>query len=821
MTSRPRPTFRLSHTAAWAVLLVLFAGSEPRVTRGQAAPAQASGPADILTASPFDRLNLIDGTTVLVEPVSPRPLPPVETDGEARGRRKDANAPPEEGNVGRSREPSKVKVVKTDEEIEEASKITIHLLEGEVRDFKVKRASIKSVDYYEDLMLAEADRLSLAREYDRAFECCLRVRTRDPKWPGLDARVNKLLYNEGSGALLNGEGERGLRLLRELFAREPNFPGLTDKLAESYSGRAVRAFNLGLFALGRKILHDVDAFAPNHPLVRAARQQFVTRARQTFDSARNLQGAGRLDALTEALRVWPPTEGADAAYRKAFAEWPTLDVGVFDLPRAVGPWVHSRADERVSRLVYLATLARDDEESLKGERPGQLAAEVKAADLGRRVTVRVRPGVIWSDGSRPVSVVDLARALTDSTLPSSPRYHARWADLLERVETSGEDRLEIRLTRPVIKPGSWLLGPVGPAHGGPDGRVATPSGARDLVSDGPFTWSRPEKDRASLILPDSPGDGPRPRIRRIRETRYPSSATALGAFSRGEVAMLEHVPVDRVPGLSKDPEVKVGRYTRPSLHRIALDGRNPALRNRTLRRGLAYAIDRKTLLEETLLKRPADAVSLVSDGVLPRGNYADAPGVAPLSYNPNLARMLVAAARKEIGGPPITLKLEYPAQPEAQAVVPKLVEAFRLAGVTIEAVERPESELESELRDGRPFDLAYRIGRCVEPLDDLGPLITPAYDARPDSNPLASLASPRILQLLLLLERAPEFPTAKGIATQIDRESRDELPVIPLWQLEDHYAWRARLKGPGETADTLYQGVEAWEVEPWFAKDPW
>ena len=30
-------------------------------------------------------------------------------------------------------------------------------------------------------------------------------------------------------------------------------------------------------------------------------------------------------------------------------------------------------------------------------------------------------------------------------------------------------------------------------------------------------------------------------------------------------------------------------------------------------------------------------------------------------------------------------------------------------------------------------------------------------------------------------------------------------PVIPLWQLADHYAWRTRLQGPGETADRLYR----------------
>jgi peptide/nickel transport system substrate-binding protein len=100
-------------------------------------------------------------------------------------------------------------------------------------------------------------------------------------------------------------------------------------------------------------------------------------------------------------------------------------------------------------------------------------------------------------------------------------------------------------------------------------------------------------------------------------------------------------------------------------------------------------------------------------------------------------------------------------------------------------------------------------------------LLCPGYDAPADAGALASCASPEILQLLLRLERASEWPTARGLAIQIDRESRDELPVIPLWQVVDHYAWRDRLKGPAETAGDLYQAIETWEVMPWIARDPW
>ncbi len=795
------------------------AGQAPRAAAAVAPNPPTTG-TELLNASPFDRITLTDNTVLFVDPVAPRPLPPYDSAKEAKKRLAKKETTGGGFITTKEEESKKPKPSKDEEEVAES--LTIHLLQGEVRDFVLKRVNIKTVEYFEDLLLAEGERLTLARDYTRAFECFMKVRTRDPKWKGLDERVNRLLFAEGSASLLDGDAERGLRLLNELWARDRGFPGLADKLAASYGGRAARAFKLGLYALGRKILHDADSLAPNHPTLHEVRGRFETRAKELSVAASKARGAARLDAWTEALRIWPTLEGGDAAYRQAFAEGPTLEVAVDDIPREVGPWVRTPADARITRLLYLPTLARDDEAAARGETAGaQLAAKLASADLGRRLVLELRPGPVWSDGSRPVAAIDVARALIDAVEPNSPSFSARWADLLERVDAPDPTHVEIRLTRATLKPGSWLLGPVGPAHGGGDGRVVTLDRGRELVVDGRFRWTANGADRAELVLNGKSAAEATAKPRRVKEVRYLDGKQTLGAFRRGEVALIEHVPPDRVAALAKTPDVKIGRYDRPRMHWIALDGRNAALKNRRLRRGMSYAIDRKTLLEETLLRRPADERNLVADGVFVRGDYTDAIDVAPLAFDALLARALVLAGRKELGGDPIKLKFEYPATPEAQAVAPKLVEAWTRAGLQIVATERPESMLEAELRAGRPFDLAYRSTRYDEPVADAGGMLSPAYDAPPSSNPLASMASDRILHLLLQLERAPEWPTAKGAAIQLDRECRDELPVLPLWQLQDHYAWHVRLKGLPDVTHSLYESIDAWEVEPWFAKDPW
>jgi peptide/nickel transport system substrate-binding protein len=867
---------RLGTIAFATVVTVAFTGwcARSPALRAQERPADDPGPQttnDLLRAAPFDRVTLIDGTVLLVDPVSPRPLPPYDPVKQREKRRRESGSTiPEEGNIILGKE-TKLVTPKSAKDKDptaiEEDEVHLHLLRGaanEVVDFKVRRASLKSIEYFEDLLLLECDRLVPLHDYARAFECCLRVQMRNPGWKGLDERVNRVLFAEGSQALIDGDGERGLRLLRELLGRKRDYPGLLDQIAGAYSKRIERAISLRLYARGRRVLHELEELAPEHALAEQMRALFVARATRRVKDSESWSAPERLDALAEALRIWPTLPGIEPIYAQAFEIEPTLEVGVTDVASPLGPWVRSPADARVSRLLYRPLLASDDEEARQGKRPDQLAAAVQSSDLGRRLGIRVRSGIVWSDGSRPVSATDVGRDLIDRTDPHSPRYDARWADMLDRVEVGDESRLEVRLNHSPLKAGAWLLGPVGPAHAGIDGRVAASSKDRPLVTNGPFQCVAASADSIELRLRDdmkprpapassgtrtAPDGGDHPagdalakrpqtaeiageparerparkgaRIKRIREIRVPHGQSLIAAMRRGEVTMVDHVPPDEVAALEAAPEFRVGRYAKPVVHSIAIDGRNQALRNRSVRRALSYAVDRKGLLEDYVLKRPATELDAVADGPFPKRSYADAPSVKPLEANPWLAKMLVAAARKELNNAPIKLNLEYPAIPEVQAVVEKIADSIRQAGIEIVTVEVLPSQLEAELRAGRRFDLAYRVLRCDEPVLDAGMLICPGYDAPPEADALASAASPEILWLLLQLERAAEWPTARGLAIQIDRESRDELPVIPLWQLADHYAWRDRLTGPRKDASALYQDIEKWEITPWVAKDPW
>ncbi len=797
----------------------------PGLGLGQQPPVSGVAPLrkklDLLKTEPFDRITLPDNSVWEVEPIVPRPLPPIDKKERERKAREE-NTIPAGGNIGLLGEKSKFEDPgQKVKDAEERDTLVIHLMDAEVRDYRVRREHVKSVEYFEDMLIAEADRLTAIKDFTRAFELLMIVERRQPDWKGLAEAVNRLLYAEGSEALSNLDGEKGLRLLFELYARDPKFPGLADSLASSFSKRIDTAFRIGNYPRSRQVLHEFRSIFPEHPLVKEASNRFKNRVNGLIEKAKAAPSSEKVDLLIDAARTWPTYDGIEASFREGFQAEPVLDVAVTDVANPIGPWPGTPALNRISRLLYIPLLAGEDESALKGTRTDQLLSGLETGELGRSLKISVRDGIKWSDGSRNVSAIDVARALADRAQPSSPAYNARWADLLDTIRPVDETQVEILLSRPVMKPEAWLLTPIGPAHASADGWVAVGTRERKPVGDASFRWIAGDSSATQFLNLAAPA-GPGNRVKRLRERRFETPELAQAAFVAGDVSMLEHVPTDQVEEYRKRPDVKVGTYADPLLHFLAVDGRSAVLRNRSLRRALSLSIDRKTLLEETVLRRKPDEKNLVNDGPFPKGSYTDAPDVPAYDYDPLLGKMLIAAARKELGGGTWDrIKLEYPNTPEARAVCPKIIEALTLVGLEVLGVERNESELESELRAGRRFDLAYRSIRFNEPTLHAGPLICPAYDAPPQVEGLDSITSPRILQLLLQADRTPEVTTSRNLLIQIDRESRDELPVIPLWQLEDHYAWRGRLKGPTEAQNGLYDGIHTWEIEPWFARDPW
>ena len=161
-----------------------------------------------------------------------------------------------------------------------SDEVKLHLLQGgakEIVDFKVKRTSIKKIEYFEDLLLEECDRLVAAARLCagvRVLPCGCRLatragRARRPRQsravrrgePGLDRRRRRARAE----ALARAAGPK---------ARLPG-PARPDRRGLRQADRA--GISAGPLRAGRRVLHELEELVPEHILVkhdaRAVHQQ--------------------------------------------------------------------------------------------------------------------------------------------------------------------------------------------------------------------------------------------------------------------------------------------------------------------------------------------------------------------------------------------------------------------------------------------------------------------------------------------------------------------------------------------------------------------
>jgi len=49
---------------------------------------------------------------------------------------------------------------------------------------------------------------------------------------------------------------------------------------------------------------------------------------------------------------------------------------------------------------------------------------------------------------------------------------------------------------------------------------------------------------------------------------------------------------------------------------------------------------------------------------------------------------------------------------------------------------------------------------------------------------------------------------------RMHRQIRNDVTILPLWQLKEHYAIRDNLREVGRNAVHLYQNVDFWKITP-------
>lgn len=691
-------------------------------------------------------------------------------------------------------------------------------------DFEVEWFKIEKVELYEDMILAEANKLVAEDKLDEAFDYFSKLLKEYPGTEGLGLSHQNYLYRCVVSAVKAKRYDEALGVLEELYRVNPNYketessPPLMDRLAriaETIIGDYIARQD---FRSAKTLLRRLESKynAGEEPFVKNMRGRLAEVAARHRDEAKAHLAAGRFvdayDACAQMIDVWPFVEGGSELAAEISRRYPLVMVGVSQPALAHDPRsLNNPSARRTGRLVERRLM----EFSGRGTEGGKYTCSlgsVKRSDDGLRLTFSI--GAQATAGAAPLTGYDVSRRLLDLADPASPFYQPPWARLMEAVRVRNVTQVEATLRLPHVLPEAFLQ-----TSYQRDANLGQPgvkgSGPYFLLSRKDTITRFSKNDQYPLATPGQPAE--------MMERFYSDPRRALLALQRGEVDMLDQVFPSDILDLQANEEIVVARYSVPTTHFITILRKNPYLANDNFRRALVYGSNREAILKQGLLKGAELPGYRTVSGPFPAPvNAADAycygydDSLKPRDYEPKLAMILKIMATNSIKShyeklmqkAPVLapLVLGHPSDEVSRLACKALGRQWEAIGIKSKLVEFPQGVFTDEKGE---CDMVYVQAATWEPVVDAARLFA-TWGLSPTSSTYINLA-------LRDTENAKDWNEARDALLRLHREVHDDVTIIPLYQMFDYYAYRKSVQGLADGQVTLYQNVEKWQVSARFA----
>jgi hypothetical protein len=167
------------------------------------------------------------------------------------------------------------------------------------------------------------------------------------------------------------------------------------------------------------------------------------------------------------------------------------------------------------------------------------------------------------------------------------------------------------------------------------------------------------------------------------------------------------------------------------------------------------------------------------------------------------------AVTNQMGGQIPPLRLAVPPEPIPQAIVPKLLTAWRRVGIEVVPVEAGSA-------DAAGWDIAYRTVQIIEPIVEIWPFLTVQDRAAiEDLTPFPDW----LKQELIALERTADWNHATELIQTLHRHLWADVRMIPLWEVEGYMIYRKQLRGVPTDPLHCYEQIDRWNLEAWYATE--
>jgi peptide/nickel transport system substrate-binding protein len=427
-------------------------------------------------------------------------------------------------------------------------------------------------------------------------------------------------------------------------------------------------------------------------------------------------------------------------------------------------------------LIYNTLLAINPDSSIGPE----LAERWEILDEGKRLVLHLRKGVTFHDGT-PFDAAAVKFNLDRRLDPalSSP-LRPQLVLILDSVEVTDASTVTFHLKSPspaflgmLAQREGFMISPAAVAKYGKDF-------ATHPVGTGPFIFKE-WTPGSSLTVEKNPHywEPGKPYLDRIIFNDTANSIVGMQRLLTGEVDYLSGLsPID-VRQIEKRPEIHLDQGPASRWYGLQWQVDRPPFNNPALRQAIAYAIDRKRMVD-ILMSGKAP----IAEAITPPGLWWFDPSLHSNPYDPVKAKAILAQA----GLTHVELSLSTPQITLLQQINQLVQEQLKAVGITVRLEPIAQSDWYPRLSQGLIDFSPIRWSQRPDP-DGLFPLLLRSTGAQNSTR----YHNPEVDKLLDLGRNTPDQNARRQIYWQAQEIVARDLPYVPLFFSVEYAAMRSNV----------------------------
>jgi ABC-type transport system substrate-binding protein len=301
------------------------------------------------------------------------------------------------------------------------------------------------------------------------------------------------------------------------------------------------------------------------------------------------------------------------------------------------------------------------------------------------------------------------------------------------------------------------------------------------IGSGPFRFVSAETDREVVIERNPDYWGDKAKLARIRFAVVLDPTTRALELRKGTAdAEINAITPDTVLTLERDPRLAVERAPGTVLAYLGFNVRDRILKDVRVRQAVAYALDRRPMIQYLWRGMAQPARSL-----LPPQSWAYNGDVPAYDHDPERARQLLdAAGYLAVNGVRFHLTMKTSTDENTRLMVAVMQQQLREVGIALDIRTFEFATFFADVTHGtfQLYGLRW-IGGNEDP--DIFEYAFHSAKFPPNGANRGNYSNPRVDALIDQGRREIDLHVRKSIYAQVQRVLAEELPYIDLWYLDN------------------------------------